>query len=224
MEVERLAKSITVADVLSLTLSDPPTVVSADMLMTVAAVPMTVRSPSMLVTPEIKIAFSAGFPEMVSEPPTVARLPMSTLCSVRLPEMVMLPPTLCRAPRSTMMSWSLPVSVTSSPTLVAFGIRRYSRPSTLIMRMLPTTTFTLSRIPCKVPDSMIRSSGSGGGTTARMRLLLESAMKSAAPLTSRPQIFEKVASSAGPPSPEKPLAPVPAKTERMPVPRSTLKT
>ncbi len=178
----------------------------------------------MLVTPETRIAFSAGLPVTVSEPSTAVRLLKSTLCIARLPEMVMSPPALCRAPRSTTRSWSLPVRVTLSPTLVAFGITRYSRPSTLIMRMLPGTAFTLSRSACEVARSIIRSSGSGDGTTARMRLLLESAIKRLSPLASRPQIPEKVASSAGPPSPEKPAAPLPAKTESMLVSRSTLKT
>ena len=216
--------STTVADVLSLMTRSPPVVVSALMSMTVAAVPMMVRSPPMLVTPEMRIAFSAGLSVTVSDPSTIVRLPRSTLSITRLPEMVMLPPALCRAPRSRTRSWSLPVSVTSRPTLVAFGISRYSRPSMLTMRMLPTTTFMLSRISCKVPDSMTRSSGSGGGTTARMRLLFWSAMKTLLPLASMPQIPLKVAASALPPSPENPVAPLPAWTERMLVPRSTFKT
>ncbi len=54
----------------------------------------------MWVTPEIRIAFSAGLPEMVSEPSTVARLLKSTLCITRLPAIVMLPPALWRALRS----------------------------------------------------------------------------------------------------------------------------
>ena len=72
---------------------------------------------------------------------------------------------------------------------------------------------------------MIRSLGSGArGTTERMRELPASAIRISFVLRVTPPMSRKVASSAGPPSPEKPLTPVPANTERTPVPRSTSKT